>query len=208
MNYKFIAYAADFVSFLLEKLSETNVVANQIVLFGSVARLEASKESDVDIFVDVMTEKDEQQILQIRDAFYDSVKFKRYWKLLGVENEINCIVGNINKIGDLKRSLIQNGTVLYGSFKGQPKTELHNLFIVTPSKNRNRNISAWRALYGYKQRIGNKTYTNKGLLNNFGGQKLSRGVFVVPALHTPKIILFLKQNKFEYKILPFWKEKN
>lgn len=207
MNYKLLAYATDFASFLLERLSSTNIVVNQIVLFGSVARAEASKDSDVDIFIDIPDEKNEKQILQIRDAFYDSVKFKKYWQLLGVENEINCIVGTLEKIGDLKRSIIQNGIVLHGSYKGQVKTELFNLFIITQGKNRNNNISAWRALYGYTQIINQKTYTNKGLVNNSNGKKLARGVFIIPALHTPTIISFLKQNKFQYKIYPFWQEK-
>ena len=48
MNYKLIAYAEDFISFLLEKLNKESDKIKQIILFGSVARDEDSKNSDID----------------------------------------------------------------------------------------------------------------------------------------------------------------
>ena len=44
MNYRLIAYAQDFSSFLLEKLGEESNKISQIILFGSVARGGAEKE--------------------------------------------------------------------------------------------------------------------------------------------------------------------
>lgn len=48
---KFKAYASYFVSYLLNNLGDSDI--NKIILFGSVARGEISKDSDVDIFIDV-----------------------------------------------------------------------------------------------------------------------------------------------------------
>ena len=50
-NYKLISYAVDFVSFLIQSLdSDVNTIKN-IYLFGSVARGDADKNSDIDLFV-------------------------------------------------------------------------------------------------------------------------------------------------------------
>ena len=51
MNPDLIAYAMDFSSFLIQKTSGEKI--KNIILFGSVARGEAGKESDVDLFIDV-----------------------------------------------------------------------------------------------------------------------------------------------------------
>ena len=52
------AYAAAFVSFILPKIQ-----VREIILFGSAARNEAEKESDIDLFFDV--DKDEEKIKEI-----------------------------------------------------------------------------------------------------------------------------------------------
>ena len=49
LNYKeLIAYASAFVSFVMPKVD-----VDEIILFGSVARNEADKKSDVDLFFDL-----------------------------------------------------------------------------------------------------------------------------------------------------------
>ena len=55
MSPKLIAYALDFSSFLIQKIREKEKIKN-IILFGSVARDEASEESDVDLFIDINKE--------------------------------------------------------------------------------------------------------------------------------------------------------
>jgi len=46
LNKELIAYAASFISFILPKID-----VDEIILFGSVSREEATKESDVDLFL-------------------------------------------------------------------------------------------------------------------------------------------------------------
>ena len=207
MNYKLIAYSQDFVSFLLEKLDKDGDKIKQIILFGSITRGESSKDSDIDLFIDITDKKLKNKIDEIKERFYNSVKVKKYWNLLGISNEINCSIGKLDEWSELKRSLIMNGITLYGKYKGKLKTELYYIFIVTPGKNRNENVSIWRRLYGYKQKIGKKTYTQGGLIKEYDGKKLARGVFIIPSEHIQKISLFLKKNKFKYELIPFWQEK-
>ncbi|MBI2672025.1 nucleotidyltransferase domain-containing protein [Candidatus Woesearchaeota archaeon] len=207
MNYKLISYAEDFVSFLLEKLNKESRNINQIILFGSVSRGEADNESDVDIFIDVINESIEDKIKDIKEKFYESIKVKKHWDLLGIKNEINCSIGKLKEWPSLRRSLIANGILLFGKYKEDIKTEPYILFVVFPGKNRNKNIPVWRAIYGYTQKVGKKKYIKAGLIKEYDGKKLARGVFVIPLEHTNKISSFLRKYNFKHNMLPFWQEK-
>ncbi len=207
MNYKLIAYAQDFISFLLQHLNEDAGKIKQVILFGSITRGEATKKSDIDLFIDVIDKKLEKRVDKIKEEFYDSIKVKKYWDLLGVNNRINCSVGVLKEWTSLERSLIANGIVLFGKYSGETRTQPYYLFIATPGKNRNKSISVWRQLYGYIQKIGKKTYVKEGLVREYGGRKLARGVFVIPVEHSQKIISFLRTNKFKHEIISFWQER-
>lgn len=207
MNYKLIAYTEDFISFLIQNLDKEADKLKQIILFGSTARGEADKDSDIDLFIDITNKRIEKRINEINEKFYDSIKTKKYWNLLGVKNKINCTIGKLEEWEDLKRSLIANGTVLFGKYKETLETEPYYLFKVTPGKNRNRNISIWRKLYGYTQKMGKKKYIKEGLIKEYMGERLTRGVFIIPAEHSNKMISFLRKNKLKHSIMPFWQEK-
>ncbi len=207
MNYKLIAYAQDFASFLMQNLNQDTGKIAQIILFGSVSRGEESKNSDIDLFIDVTDEMIESKVIESVEKFYDSTKFKKYWSLLGIKNKISCTTGRLKEWNSLKRSLIANGIVLYGRYYGEIKTKPYYLFIVSPGKNRNKNLIVWRALYGYTQKRKGKKYVNAGLIREYRGRKLGNGVFIIPSEHLPKLRSFLIKNKFKHELMPFWQEK-
>lgn len=207
MNYKLIGYAQDFVSFLFQHLDKEGDKIKQIILFGSITKDGGTKESDIDLFVDVIDKGLEKKINMIKEEFYNSIKVKKYWNLLGVDNEISCSVGKLENWDSLERSIVANGIVLFGKYKGKTETEAYYLFVIIPGKNRNKNISVWRKLYGYTQKIGKKIYIKKGLVKEYNGKKLARGVFIIPVEHSQKIISFLQKNKFKHELIPFWQEK-
>lgn len=205
MNYKLIAYAQDFASFLIQNFKEADKIKS-IILFGSVARGEAEKDSDIDIFVET-DEKQEQEINKLKEKFYSSIKFKKYWNLFGIKNEINLSIGNLKDWGDLNRSIISNGIVLFGKYNDKVKTNPYVLFSISPGKDRNKNISVWRELYGYSQKVKNKEYIKAGLIKEYQGEKLANGVVIIPIENSSKLSGFLKNNKFNFKMIPFWMEK-
>lgn len=205
MNYKFVSYAQDFASFLIEKFGADAGKINQIILFGSVVRGEATKKSDVDLFVNC-DERLEKKINSIKEKFYKSVRFEKYWKLLNVENEINCSVGNLDDWSDLQKSIIADGIVLFGKYKGKAKTENYYLFVIGSGEDRNRSLSVWRKLYGYAQKVGKKRYSSEGLIKECGGKKLARGVFIIPSASAKKVASFLRKSKFRFEMISFWKE--
>jgi len=206
MNYKLVAYAEDFTSFLIESLGKESDGVKQIILFGSVARGEAGEDSDVDIFVNT-DKKIEEKLDKIKEEFYNSIKFKKYWKLLNVKNEINISSGKLEDWGDLKVSINANGIILYGKYTGDTKLEHNYLFVITPVKDRNKNISIWRELYGYTQKAKKKEYIQEGLIKKYNGEKLSRGVFFIPVKHSQEIIRYLRSKKFGVQIIPFYSEE-
>lgn len=205
MNYKLIAYAEDFASFLIENLGKESEFIKQIILFGSTARGEADENSDIDLFVNT-DKKIEEKLNKIKEEFYNSIKFKKYWKLLNVQNEINLSVGKLADWGDLKTSINANGITLYGKYAGEAKLKQNYLFIATPVKDRNKSISVWRELYGYTQKAKKKEYVQEGLIKKYNGRKISRGVFFIPVEHSQEIIRYLRSKKFGTQIIPFFKE--
>lgn len=204
MNYKLISYAQDFVSFLMQNFNGADKII-KIIMFGSTARGESGRDSDIDIFIEI-GEEQEKEINKIKEDFYKSIKFKKYWNLLGIKNEINLSIGHLKDWGDLNRSIISDGITLFGKYTDNVKTKPHVLFSITPGKNRNKNISIWRELYGYSQKVNNKNYVKKGLITEYGGQKLANGVVIIPIDSSNKLSNFLKKNEFKFKLIPFWME--
>ncbi len=206
MNFNLIAYALDFVSFVLQELEEHTSKIKQVILFGSIVRGEANSESDIDLFFDVMDPTIEQKIREVHEKFYTSSKVTKYWRLLGIQNEFHCSVGKLEEWEELQRSLVAQGIILYGKYKEKGKTDPYYLFLVTPGKNRNKNVSVWRQLYGYTQKIGKKVYQHKGLVEEYDGKRLGKGVFIVPLERAQQVRSFLLKNKFKQELIPFWKE--
>ncbi len=200
-NYRLIAYAMDFASFLIQTLDKEAGKINNIFLFGSVSRGEADASSDVDIFIDTGYKDLEKEVENIKDDFYDSSKFKNYWKLLGIKNDFSLSIGKLDEWEDLKRSIISNGIVLYSKYKERFKGELYGLFKIDLKKKRSENIKIWRKLYGYKQKVGKKIYATNGLIKELGGAKLAKSLFAVPLEKADIMIKELKSNKINYKLM-------
>ncbi len=207
MEYKLIAYAQDFASFLIQHLDvESDKILN-IIMFGSAARGEAGEDSDVDIFIDVADEKIEKKINDIKEKFYQSYKSRSYWNLLGVKNKIHCLVGKLKGWKPLQRSIIADGITLFGKYQADVKTEQWYLFVIEQGKNRKQSLSFWRVLYGYTQKRGKKVYIKKGLLKEYSGIKWARGVVMVPVRYTSPLARFLGKHHIHYRLMPFWIEK-
>lgn len=196
-----IAYAASFSSFLVANLkAEQLAKIKAVILFGSVARGEAAQESDVDLFIDVVA--DEKKLASETDAilrkFYGSIIFTKYWKLLGVENEIKPIVGKLSDWRDLKSSILANGITLYGKFiakaeKAQPAV----LFYWGTIANQPKRVLLSKRLYGYKYK--DKTY--RGLLEIYGGQKISTNCIFVGLEQASTFSRLFRQMKISVRMM-------
>lgn len=196
MNSKLVAYAGDFTSFLIQKVKDLSVIKN-VILFGSIARGTESKNSDIDVFVDMRGGKNiEKEISQITKEFYNSVKYKNYWKLLGIENEIKVISSVLEEWKDLKESIVSNGITLYGKFKAEGEGEHKVLLSWENVKPNSKRVLFNKQMLGYRQ--NGKFY--QGLMQKYGGEKWGKGNIIVPLDNSQIFLELFKRHKITVKI--------
>jgi predicted nucleotidyltransferase len=205
-RYELIACAMDFSSFLLKSSIAKDI--RNIILFGSVARGDFDSESDIDIFVEA--EKGRaigNEVAKLLSAFEKSETHEK-WKLRGLKNPISVKTGELER-WELYRSVISSGILLYGKYERLPKdAKYHFLFVLDFRKmDRSRKVKVWRELYGYKQKVGEKVFVSKGILEEISGKKIERGVIAVPAEQKEKILEFIKKNSIKHKIIEIWAER-
>lgn len=198
-----VAYAMDFASFLVD--GSLGEMINKIILFGSVARGDFTKESDIDIFINA-PEETEQDIKNQLTLFLSS-QVNKLWKQRGITNEISLKVGNLDE-WSLKREVISSGILLYGKYNELPKDAKYYMLITlnVTGKKAAQQVRLWRKLYGYKQKIKKKVYSFPGLLVQCGGKKLGKAIVAVPMENRQKIFTLLKENKVPYKLHEFWSD--
>ena len=198
MNSKLISYALDFASFLMQNLSDRNKIKN-IILFGSVAREESGKNSDIDVFIDLTKEdkKIENEIQKILNNFKNSAKYKNYWKLFDIKNEIKLIIGELDNWTDLKPSIVASGIILCGKYKPEIKEGKHKVFFIWENvKPNSKRVLFNKQLFGYKQ---NKKFY-QGLIQKYKAEKLGKGCIVVDSEYTNVFHQIFKKYKISVKI--------
>ena len=184
-----ISYAADFVSFFLQNFKDVEKIKS-IVLFGSVARGEETKKSDVDIFVDVFSGSKvlEKKIGIMKDDFFDSRKFKDYWKLMGIENDINIIVGKLDE-WNLKDTILGSSIILYGKYSSRLDSGENKVILYWDVvKDNSKRVMLNKKLKGFSH-YGKKY---EGFLDIYGGVKLGANAILIPV---EELNLFLKEFK-------------
>lgn len=200
LNYKeLIAYASSFASFVIPKAE-----FDEIILFGSVARNEADKDSDIDLFFNVKLgeEKLKEVLKKELERFYKT-KIAEIWRLKGIKNTVKIEVGNLDK-WKLKRSIISDGIVLYGKCKSMPeKTEGFVFFNLKPIKDITKRNRILRRLFGRKE----KNYSTKGIVEEINGKRLSAISFIVPIEKTQEILKMLNSEKLDFSFFEFWSDQ-
>ena len=189
-----ISYALDFASFMIQNLKEIDKI-KAIILFGSAARGEAEKESDIDIFIDMIDEKIGKDIKEIVNEFYDSIKFKKYWALLGIKNEINVIAGKLEE-WKLKDSMLGSAIVLYQPYSKASDTGKSRAILSWGNiKPDSRRVMLNKKIFGYN--YYGKRY--EGLLYKYKGRKLGSNVIIVSIEHLSLFIKIFKSFKIAVK---------
>lgn len=198
MGSKLIAYAQDFASFLLEKTNFRPQI-RAIILFGSVAREEAGKESDVDIFIDLIKENKvaEKEFAEINNRFLKSTKYKNYWQPQAIENPIKITSGILDQWKELHPSLIANGLILFGKYMPITKRGRHiALFTWENIKPNAKRVLFNKQVFGYRQ--NKKLY--EGRLQKFNGERLGKGCITIPLEHSTFFLKLFRKFKITVKI--------
>lgn len=171
-----------------------------IYLFGSVARGDFDKESDIDLFIDIEKTNEEfiKKASEIALKRLYAIEGKK-WELKGVINALAVKIGDISE-WDLKESIIREGIILFGqsSAVGMQK---YLLFSFLHSKEQKKRIYVIRKLFGRME----KEYQEQGVVQKYNGKFLSPRVFIVPALALKEITQFFAEEKVQYEFDEIWK---
>ena len=193
-----ISYAYSFVSFLFAdpKIHEAKI--KTIYLFGSVARGDFDRDSDIDIFIDSESKGIGKLAEMTVSKFLKSDEGKKF-RLMGIENEIKIMHGDI-KEWELYESVKNDGLILYSSSVSEG---LNSFFLVTvePISEITKRNRVMRKLVGRKE----KHYKGGGLVEDLGGEVLDSRVFLIPTEKIKKVLTIFSKEKVNYKIKKMWR---
>jgi predicted nucleotidyltransferase len=170
-----------------------------LVLFGSVARGEASKESDVDIAV-IYSEKD-PETLKMLDSLAEGIQLTH----LSLEE--------LKEEPTMSGALSGEGILLYG----RPVTieaeeiELKPMMLIaydTTELSRNDKSRLQRALYGgvstYMKEGERRVKEYTGVVREVGAKRIGKGVLLVERRRYPRVIGTLRAYGAKYNEIPVW----
>lgn len=192
------SYASYFIAYLLSNLKNVKNI-ERIVLYGSIAKDEATRESDVDIFIEIKENKKkfEKDIKDIEKKFYQS-REAALFKSKGIDNKFNIKIGKIKEWEELYKSIASTGIILYGPYEAKelPSGVKHFIIVFWEKIGKNRG-SFLNKLYGFK--VKNKHYT--GLLVKFNGKKIGKSCIMLPIQYKKDIFKLLEKHKVKAKVL-------
>ena len=171
----------------------------QIVLFGSVARGEDTLKSDIDIAI-IHNHKDKFELMK-------EVNKHKTEKIQTTFISID----NLPKESELTGALSGEGLLLYGRpvIIKEKKLDLSAKILIAYSLAdlpQTEKVKVNRALYGSvsKSSFQGKNYKTetKGLTNEPGIEKISKGVLLVKREKAPKIVNMLKRFKVKVREIP------
>jgi len=194
-----LAYTQEYVSYLLRAIGPELLDCVQlIILFGSAARGDATKKSDIDLFLDVTSHEDDidKALVNITEDFYEHSKSR--WKPLGITNIISFKVGKLTEWEELHPSIITDGIILYGKYKPEYVKGKHQTIFSWDNTrlSESKRVLLNRNLYGYNRR-GRQYH---GLLQKYGGEKLSPGSITVPLEHIQSFERFFRDYRVAARI--------
>jgi predicted nucleotidyltransferase len=200
-----LAYAADFVSYVLQKLSAREAAMIELIaLFGSAARGDTTRDSDVDLFIQSPnTITIERKVAAILNDFEKSTRVLDYWRPLGVRLPINVKVGRTpTAFAVIPDALHEHGKVLYAPYRSSvPKSRKSGIRgvvfswenIEKPSSRANIN----RNLFGYESH--GKEYP--GLVARVGGRRLGKGSIWLPLEHLVEVERLFRKNRVTCRLM-------
>ncbi len=203
---KAIAYTQNALSFVFLDATLTNK-CNAVYLFGSAARGEMEKESDIDLFFDFesffadatrnekMIKEKESAIQAALSRFSNSGDFQK-WKLLGFTPPFSINVGKLEE-WELKTSVHADGVLLYSKEPLTSITKRQVLITYILPQKKTKYLFFVRTLFGRKE----EGYKDTGIAGVCNAKRIATTVLLVPKEHAEPIITFLQKEKIEYSFM-------
>ncbi len=203
------SYVYDFVSQLLDNGVIFDSV-KKIILFGSLARGDFRKDSDVDLFVDLKLMKEHRKIDGLIKKELDKFESRseKTWHLREIDLPIKVIVGDLEQARwkDLREEVLAYGKILYGKFEKVPEKLNHQILINYDMKRlpQKRKMGFLRRLYGYVIKKGRKEYVQEGIIDEIKGEKLGAGSFIISADNLIDVKKILRDFRVKYELRDVW----
>ena len=190
-------YVYDFLSILFDKLKDGNKIKN-ISLFGSFARGNPRKDSDIDLFIDVK-ESDKDEISSItKEAINEfELKVQKTWKLKGITNAIVPIIDNLDleRWNELRKEISIYGIILYERYNIKISKDKKIIINYNLSKLKQKEkMRVIRKLLGYQIKKGNKIYSQTGLIEELGAEKFDNILLANPSNYKSIMKMLKKYN--------------
>ncbi|MBI5072616.1 nucleotidyltransferase domain-containing protein [Candidatus Woesearchaeota archaeon] len=204
-----LSYVYDFIS----QISENAVIFDElksIILFGSVARGDFDKDSDIDLFIDINGDKSENKIHEEikKELRLFEIRCEKSWHMRGIRFPLKILVGNIqnSRWESLKKEIESYGLVLYGELRNSAFLLRHHALISfeTARLHQNQKMTLLRELYGYSTTKEKKVYTTQGIVEEFNGTKVGTNVLLIPFDHVSEMRTFFRKHKTSCAIKSFW----
>jgi predicted nucleotidyltransferase len=204
-----LPYLYDFVSLLFED-PEASESIKGVILFGSVARGDFDKKSDIDLFIDTSANDVEKVTLILREAEKRFVVASRKkWETMGIKLPLNTIVGTLEgpEWKELRGEISSQGITIYGK-NGLVPENVKRLSLLSYSLakiSQERKMNLLRRLFGYTIRKSGKEYVQEGLIEKIGGEKVGKNAVIVPAEKTREMRKLFHSFGVNPRITEVWK---
>lgn len=196
-----IEYIYDFLTTFFEKLKEEEKIKN-IILFGSFARGNQRKDSDIDLFINI-EKKDKNHVEEtIKESINEfELKSEKTWKLKGITNPIVPIVDDLDseQWQELKNEISHYGIALYSQHKEKNEKNVLIKYNINKLKQKDK-MKIIRELFGYKIKQKKKIYEKKGLVEKIKAEKIDSAI-LINRNDSKKVIDTLKTKNVPYKII-------
>lgn len=200
----------DVVFDFVKRVSDIDLI-QCIILFGSVARGEADRRSDVDFLVVFDTELPPESVKEREKISEIALDLEKKY-----DRSIQVVFTNKNFDG-LDRQFVEEtfreGIMLYGRIPqidaGKLMLEPFTLIYFSLKKlSKSDKMRVKKALYGHRtlKEYKGKVYKSevKGLVEEFGGMRTGIASVLIPARRTKEFLEVLKKFGVEYHTLDVW----
>lgn len=180
-----------------------------VVLFGSAARGEARKDSDVDILILPKTPRAGEHVLAIVREIENRIPVR-----------ISTVVSHSPSLNDLElqflESILRQGVALVGKMPqiGVSQLDLEPVRLLTldlTGMGQRQKVSLERRLFGYSthKTAGKRTYHSRsaGLIGAWGGRRLGRGLVLIPEKAAHELDEVLRESGAKRILVPAWVQR-
>ena len=204
----------EFLPIIQEFVARAGEIPNLVaaIVYGSVARGEADRRSDIDVFLVFSTPHDPERGKEFKIAHEIASQAQQK---LGVSNRFQFVFSNMKLHVDegFLENLCREGIVVWGrplvvdtrKLKLSPNVMISYDLSTLPGYEK---LRIHRALYGYEveRRHKGKRYISKskGLLAEVGGRRLGRAVIMIPKESERYLKKVFDEAKVKYRSLEVW----